>query len=208
MLSSLLVSALLAATPATATPAGSFVGHWTLNAGKSEDARQKMRDARGGSSGGGGEPGGRHGGGGMGGRSGGGGHWGGGQGGPGGGGSRGQGEGARPAAMEALFEPATELTIQASENGIDLVPSNQSIRSLHPDGKKYKADAGSTEVTSRFDGTALVVESKTAHGSKLVETFRVDEAQHQLVVVAQMEGGRGPAISVTRVYDADAAPQP
>src|SRR5262249_35077692 len=141
-----------AASPAppasAASPAASgLTGRWHFNAAQSEDARQKMRDAGGrhGGFGGGGGGGGWGGGG----RGGGGGGRGGGFGGAGfggrHGGMRGGGDGERPDGdwrenMQAVFEAPEEMTVTQTDSEIDLMEKEGRLRTLHPDGKKYKSE--------------------------------------------------------------------
>jgi hypothetical protein len=75
------------------------------------------------------------------------------------------------------------------------------LRALHPDGKSYKADAGQEEVNARWEADHLVVETKSASGMKVTETYGLDPAKRRLTLVVAVEGGNRPALSVRRVYD-------
>jgi hypothetical protein len=189
----------------------SLAGKWSLNTELSEDARAKMREARGGERPGG--YGGRHpGGGGFGGPGGGmgrggfGGMGGGGRmGGPGGG-----GQGADRSAMRSFFEPPASLTITeaASEIAVD---DGQTVLHVHPDGKKAKSEGGTTEVTARWSGAELVVETKPERGPKITTAYMLVPDKRQLHVTSRFEGRFGDPFTVRRVYDAattEASPPP
>lgn len=162
-------------------PVPNLAGRWTFDPEKSDDVRQKMREARGGrepgSDEGGPRRGGPGGGGGMGGGRGGG-AMGGGRGG-GMGGGRGMG-GERPGgpgggegreAMRALFEAAPELLITPTTNELVILEKDGRLRTLHPDGKTYKSEGGASETRTRWQGGGLVVESKMPSGTRVLETF-------------------------------------
>lgn len=204
--------------PAVAAAAPNLAGRWKLDPEKSDDARKKMRESAGDRRGGGGGPGGR---GPMGGP-------GGGMGGRGGGGmgGRGRGPGGRaPAggddpreAMRAVFAPPSELLITPTEHEIVILEKDGRMRTLHPDGKKYKSEGGNAEVKARWEGAQLVVETRTEMGAKTTETFvlsgeskaaepaagdaatRPSVEARTLTITLRMEGTPMPALSVKRVY--------
>lgn len=159
-------------------PVPNLAGRWTFDPEKSDDVRQKMREARGGrepgSDEGGPRRGGPGGGGGMGGGRGGGGMGGGGmRGGRGMGGERpgGPGGGEGREAMRALFEAAPELLITPTTNEVVILEKDGRLRTLHPDGKTYKSEGGASETKTRWQGGGLVVESKMPSGARILETF-------------------------------------
>ena len=201
------------ATPPTtlqkddASPRAGFVGRWKLNKELSEDPMKKMREARpeGSGGGGGGYPGGGGGGRGGGGRS-----WGGGGGRGGRGGGPGGGGGERPGASGGEQEsprgrlmPPSEVTVTQLEPDIVFVEPEGRIRTLHPDGHKYKNEADSSEVQTHWDGARLLVESTSSRGSKLTEAWSLSPDNKQLTVVRKLEGPSRPAISVRTVYDTE-----
>lgn len=187
------VLGLPSARAAGTAPAGDgsvLAGRWRLDSERSDDARQKMREAverrRGGAD----------------------------RGGPGGGfagrGGRGGGPGARSGmgggdpreALRPLFEAPVELAITPTESEIVILEKDGRMRTLHPDGRKYKAEGGAVEVQSGWDGGKLVVETKTEAGSRITETFEVAPDRSRLTVTLKLDGSRGPAVTVKRVYDA------
>jgi len=172
-------------------------GRWTLDPDRSEDGRQKLREAGpmrgpGGGAGGGGRgfPGGS-GSGGGGARGGGGGPRGGMRG---GGGGAGGGFGD---ALRSLMEAPPGLTITVTAEEITIIEDEGRFRALHPDRKEYKGTSGE-KIQTRWEGARLVVETKGEGGPKLVETF--EGSAEELVAVATLEGGRGQPVSVRRVY--------
>lgn len=164
-------------------------GRWTLDPDKSEDGRQKMRDAMPtrvpGGGGGGGPRGGGPGGG----------------GGPRGGGARGGGApgggDAFRESLRSLMEAPPGLTITQGAEEITIIEEGGRFRALHPDRKEYKGTGGE-KIQTRWDGARLVVETKGERGPKLVETF--EGGAEELVTVVRIEGGRGEPVSVRRVY--------
>ena len=194
----LLIPAVPASTAAVPSVPPNLAGKWTLNAGQSEDARAKMREAGGHRGGGGGGFGGGGRGGGRGGFGGGhGGRWGGGDGAA-GGGTRPDGEGS--GAMRSFFEPPQTLTID--RNGEEIaVNDGERILILHPDGRKAKSDDGRTEITAQWRGEELVVESKMDRG-KITTVYMAVPDKHQLDVTSRFEGRQGEPITARRVYDA------
>jgi hypothetical protein len=201
-----------AASPAAAPAASdhpSFSGRWLFNKDKSDDPREKMREARGGQGSGGyggGGGGGYHGGH----RPGGGGYGGGGYGGGGygGGGHHGSGSGGgdqggdrtASASRSSFFEVPTEMTITQTETEIAILDKEGALRTLHPDGKKYKDDSGN-EVKSQWQNGHLVVETQRQQGSKFTETFDVGGAERQLVVTLAFQGQSFGPVTIRRVYD-------
>ncbi len=185
---------------ASATPKAGLAGRWKLNPELSEDARAKMREAMetgraGGSDGGGGGFGGRgRGGGGRGGR---------GSGGMGGGGREARsGAGGDPReAMREIFEAPAELAITPTESEVVILEKDGRLRTLHTDGNKYKAEGGAAEVQTRWDGTKLVVETRSERGPRITETFDVAPDPARLTVTLKIDGSRGPTVTVKRVYD-------
>jgi hypothetical protein len=202
------------APAAAATDHPSYSGRWLFNKDKSDDPREKMREARGGQGsggygggGGGGYHGGGHHGGGYGG---GGGGWGGGGGGYGGGhrgggsGSGGSGEqgGDRSgnASRSSFFEVPTDMTITQTETEIAILDKEGTLRTLHPDGKQYKDDSGN-QVKCQWQNGHLVVETQRPQGSKFTETYDVGGAEKQLVVTLSFQGQSSGPVTIRRVYD-------
>lgn len=166
-------------------------GRWVYNRDMSDDARQKMREGmprRGGPGGGG-----------MGGP-------GGGMGGPGGrpmgpppGGMAG-GDDARQS-MEAIFEPAEELAVIQSGDEIVIDEVDSRTRRLHPDGRKYKADNGTSEIKTSWKDGKLLVETKGERGGGVVETWELVPDKSRIIVMVKLEGGFGPGVTLKRIYD-------
>ena len=189
--------------PALEAPTPSLAGRWKLNPELSEDARAKMREAREAARGeGSGGDSGRGSGSGGGGRA-----WGrGGHGGGGMGGGRGAGRsGARGGdpqdSMRELFEAPAEFTITPTASEVVILEKDGRLRTLHADGKKYKAEGGAAEVEARWDGGQLVVDTKSDRGPRITETFDAAPDRTRLTVTLKVDGSRGPSVTVKRVYD-------
>jgi hypothetical protein len=172
-------------------------GDWVYNPGLSDDAREKMRESverAGGSFGG------RPGSGGVGGS-------GGRAGGPGGGGrvspppgGMGDDDDTR-ASMRAILEPAEEITIAQTATEVAVEEKFGQTRRLHPDGKRYKADNGTSEMKASWKEGQLVVETKRGQGDRVLETWERVPDGSQLVVSVKVEGGLGSSLVLKRVYD-------
>ena len=184
-----------------------FSGTWRLNTDLSEDPREKMQEARGGSGGRGGAGGGSFGGrGGMGG----GGRGGMGGGSMGGGGRRGggSGDGGTDSSFSRLGEIAAQRVLTISHKDPELV-----IRDLNGRSRALFTDARNVE-EERLEGTAkvqtkwrdrTVVVVTTLGSRETTETFeRAVDGSH-LFLTTKIAGGRG-SLSFRRVYDAPLSP--
>jgi len=199
-----------AAKPA-ANASPDFSGRWVYNVELSDDAREKMREARSASGGGGGGGyGGR--GGGYGGMGRGGGGYGGGMGGHGGGYGGGHGSGggrsgsSTPSDSDmqkgksSVFNPPLELKVTQTEAEIDLDDMAGKVRKLYLTGKKYKTDDGDAEVKASWKDGKLQVETKNSHGGSMTETWERVPDGSRLIVHVKLEGGFG-KVDLKRIYD-------
>ena len=120
------------------------------------------------------------------------------------------GPGGPGAEMHEFFEPAQTLTITGNDAELTFDDGEGGLTRLHVDGKSYKREGGSLETKAVWKEQALVVESKSERGPKLVSTYRLLPQGKQLEVIARLEGRREPIV-VRRVYDrapAETAPTP
>ena len=183
-------------------------GRWVYNREASDNARQKMRE---GVEGRGGPGDGGPGGGGPGSLG------GGGTGGPGGGmGGRGGPMGAPPGgmgdddareSMRAIFEPAEELAVAQTGTEVAIEEKFGRTRRLHPDGKKYKTDNGTSEIKASWKEGKLVVETKRDRGTGVTETWELVPDASRIIVNVKMQGGFGPSVTLKRIYDRAKADQ-
>ena len=169
-------------------------GRWLYDRRQSDDAREKMREARE-------RRGSRRG--------------------PGSGGSGGParrgevyGPGPRdlasedgPPTMRAVFEPADEITITQTGREVAIDEKFGQLRRLHPDGRKYKTDNGMSEVKTSWKDGQLQVETRHSRGTKVVEHWRLAPDGTHLLVRIRMQGAFGPRVEIRHVYQrAVAAP--
>jgi hypothetical protein len=196
--------------PAVEMP--NLTGTWQLNKDASDDAQKAMKEARAAESRGGGGGGGMGGGGGgMGGR---GGHGGGGGGGMGGGrGSHGDSGSQSSSGNGDWFGALDTLVIQHGEPSLTITDAAGRVHALYTDGRKTEEErshGGTTSVTATWKDGHLEVVSRPENGSKITETYSVTADRSQLTVVTKIEGSRGPAFTIRRVYDAvqPGAPKP
>jgi hypothetical protein len=112
-------------------------------------------------------------------------------------------------AMRSILEPAEELAIEQTPIEIAVDEKFGRTRHLHPDGKKYKTDNGTSEIKASWKEGRLRVETKRARGGVVVETWELVPDASRLIVNVKMEGGFGPRLELKRVYDrAKASPEP
>jgi hypothetical protein len=98
-------------------------------------------------------------------------------------------------------EASTELTITQTEPEIVIQEGDGRLRVLHPDGKKYKAEGGSAEVSARWEGALLRVEFKTQMGAKVTETFDLAANRSRMTVTLRLERSPMPTVTIKRVYE-------
>ena len=103
-------------------------------------------------------------------------------------------------AMRPILEPAETLTITQSEREVAIDETFGRSRTLHPDGKKRKADNGTSEVKARWKNGSLVVETRRDRGRKIVETWQRSVDGTRLTATYKIEGPSGPALTLKRVY--------
>jgi hypothetical protein len=186
-----------------------FSGTWKLNTDLSEDPREKMQEARGGSGGRGGGSGGS--GGSFGGRGGMGG--GGGRGGMGGGGGRRGGGGSGDSGSDSssrMGEIAAQRVLTISHKDPELVirDLNGRSRALFTDARNVEEERseGTAKIQAKWKDRSVVIVTKLST-RETTETFeRAADGSH-LFLTTKMEGGRG-SFSFRRVYDAPLAPAP
>lgn len=162
-------------------------GRFPLNAAESEDARQKLHESMEGRRPGGPGMGGSHEG-----RP------------PGGGGGRPPAEGGHrggPESLRDLLEAPKAMTLTHTPAEIAVLEEDGRLRTLHPDGKTYKAGGGTVEVKTRWDGARLVVESHSPQGPALTETWAFDAATGKLTIDMAVEAPGLGRVMVRRVYD-------
>lgn len=178
-------------------------GRFALNKELSDDARQKMREARerGGGPGasprggspmapGGGPPGA--------------------SGAPGRGPIGGSGPGGPPGGdsvssgregMRSLLEPAEEIVVRQSESEITIEEAFGRLRRLHADGKKHKTDNGNREIRTYWKDGKLRVETRGAPGGIVTETWERVPDGSRLILMVRVEGGPGGKLELKRIYD-------
>jgi len=196
----------------------SFAGQWAFNAGQSDNANDKIREAQrntrmAGRGPGGGYPRGGMGRGGI------------GVGYPGGGmgrggmGRGGMGRGGAPQSapingedLETLANDSKTLTIGQNQQQFSILDDAGNSRTLYADGKKHKEeDAAGQKITvkTRWDANRLVSEHKLGHTGKLTETYELSPDSKQLIFTSRLESSKlsGP-LTIRRVYDNAAVHSP
>lgn len=173
--------------PTVAAGVPDLSGSWVLDKDLSDDAHQKMRDALERPRGGYGRPG---------------------MGGP---GMSGPGVGMPPTvisgdddasdSMHAIFDPAEELSVYQGQPEIVMDEKFVRRRTLHADGKKYKAENGMSEVKTEWKENRLIVETRGFRGRKTTETWQLNATGKRLTALIKLASGSGPAVTIKRVYN-------
>ena len=183
-----------------------LAGRWQLDRERSDDAKQKMREAMDrpgtgkfaglGPIGPGPRSGGPMGGGPMGARP-----------------MGGQPAGSRPrggdpaadgwagGTMAQLLEPPRMLVITLDDGEVTLDGGGESLLRLRPDGRKVKREGGAVELKARWKDGELVVETEREDGPRMVTSYRVTSDRQELHVTSRVEGPLEDVV-VRRVYDA------
>lgn len=180
-----------------AQPRPNLSGRWRLDPEKSENARDKIQQARetarsAGTTEDGAGPRGR----------------------PGSRGGSGRGPGnpseSSPAGrpdIEKFLSAPSQVAITHTDSVITILEKDGRVRVLQLDAQPHASEAGAAQVTSRWNGNQLVVETVRSGAPRVTETFELDGDRSQLTITTRLEGR--PAVSVRRLYEpeADAAPQ-
>ena len=185
-----------------AQPSPNLSGRWRLDPAKSENPRDKVQEAREteqpptGTHDGAGR---RHGPGGR------------------GGGARGPGQPSesrpgggretRPDVDELLAAPS-DVAITHTDSVVTILETDGRVRLLQLDAQPHTSEGGAAQVTSRWSGDQLVVETVRSGTPKLTETFTLDRDRTQLTVEMRLEGRL--AVRVRRLYERqlDDRPEP
>ena len=104
-------------------------------------------------------------------------------------------------AMRAIFDPAEELGIGQTGTEIGVEEKFGRTRRLHPDGKKYKTDNGTSEIKTSWKEGRLLVETKRDRGGSVLETWELVPDGSRIILNVKMQGEFGPAIELKRIYD-------
>ena len=109
--------------------------------------------------------------------------------------------------MRAIFEPAEELAVAQTGTEVAIEEKFGRTRRLHPDGKKYKTDNGTSEIRASWKEGKLVVETKRDRGTGVTETWELVPDASRIIVNVKMQGGFGPSVTLKRIYDRAKADQ-
>ena len=111
--------------------------------------------------------------------------------------------------MQAVFNPAEELSIYQGQPEIVIDEKFSRRRTLHADGRKYKSDNGTSELKTEWKESRLVVETRGFRGRKTTETWELNTTGKRLTALVKLESGYGKPVIIKRVYErAGDAPPP
>ncbi len=179
-------------------------GTWQFNKDASDDPQKVMKEARLAAPGGGPPAGGPGGGG------------------PGGGGGRGPGAGGPgmgpppggrhstgdegpPGPDPEMLAALETLKISHAEPVLSITDAAGRERVVYTDGRKTEQErshGGTTKVEARWKDGRIEIVSKPETGPKVTEAFSITADGAHLTVTTKMEGGRTPAVTIRRIYDA------
>jgi hypothetical protein len=108
-------------------------------------------------------------------------------------------------AMKALLDPAEEVAIFQGQPDLVIDEKFARRRVFHADGRKYKADNGSSEVKTEWKEGRLVIETRGFRGQKTTETWELSATGKRLTCLTKLDSGYG-SVTIKRVYDRVAAP--
>jgi len=103
--------------------------------------------------------------------------------------------------MRAILEPAEELAITQSGTEIAVDEKFGRTRRLHPDGRKYKTDNGTSEIKASWKEGKLLVETKRDRGTGVVEVWELVPDGSRIILNVKMQGEFGAGIALKRIYD-------
>ncbi len=103
--------------------------------------------------------------------------------------------------MRAIFEPAEEIAVTQTATEVSVDERYGRTRRLHPDGKKYKTENGTSEIKTAWKEGKLVVETRRDRGTGVTETWELVPGGSRIIVNVKMQGGFGPSVELKRIYD-------
>jgi hypothetical protein len=108
-------------------------------------------------------------------------------------------------ALRDEMTPADHLTITQTDSMIVITAQDGRTTRLSADGKKVKDENTKVERKTKWDAGRLVSEIDGLGRGKITETYSIDPEKHQLTMIVHSEkSGNRPAMTMHRVYDADA----
>jgi hypothetical protein len=111
----------------------------------------------------------------------------------------------RTALLVELMAPHAQIAVEVDGTAVIFTGEDGHRATYHANWRKEKHQAvhGSVETRTRWRNGELERETRLDAGFRVTETFTVDPATGQLIVTAQLRGGRfgGERRPVRRVYD-------
>jgi len=108
-----------------------------------------------------------------------------------------------PRGAKRTAGPPDAMTVTQVESEIVVEETPGQTRELYPNGRTYKTDEGATQIRTSWKDGKLVVEKKNVRGWRLVETWELAPGRGRVSIHLLIEGGSGPKLTLTRVYDRD-----
>ncbi|HEV8355176.1 MAG TPA: hypothetical protein VGQ17_00235 [Gemmatimonadales bacterium] len=123
----------------------------------------------------------------------------------GGGRAGGSGGGAGMAPLMLYVRPLPQLLVEQTDSTLTLSDPTGTPRTFHPDGRKVTEpmlNEEQLELTAKWKSAKLVVERKLGTIGTIKETYLIDPAARQLIVLVNVSSPRLlRAVELRRVYD-------
>lgn len=107
--------------------------------------------------------------------------------------SRDGGDRRDPAAVMAMLQPASGITIVLSDNAVAITNSDGVSRRFVTDEKKNELLTGDGVITykAKWSGPTLQIESELEKGPKVTATYIPMTLTNQLLLIVRVDGGGG-----------------
>lgn len=106
--------------------------------------------------------------------------------------------------MRRVSQPRPILLIARREADYTITDDEGRVTRLRPDGGKVRDAAAwpPVERTTRWEGSALVTETRLSTGARVIQTYKTEEEGFRLVILTRVEGGHSlNTLTFKWVYD-------
>jgi hypothetical protein len=110
--------------------------------------------------------------------------------------------------MQDLIEPATSLALTQKDAEVDVTDDQGRKRVYFTDGRKPQKskDENYQEASARWDGARLITDEKGLHGGSITRTFDLTSDGQQLEEIVRLDSTHRGSVTVRYVFDILSAP--